>query len=214
MIRVVLQSMDQASILVDNENKYVRCGRGVLMYVAFLDASHTQANEESPEHGDHAAILDDARLQKAVDTLLKTKIFTHFTPELMNNQAQRLADVPQMDLLVIPQASLAGKINKKGNSVQFHSLIKDKEMVESLYYRFVHFLRLARNLNEEEIDINGLPLHESHFVEVDDEGHINPNHNHNVDWLKYNGRVVCGTFGNRQGLKFSSDGPFTHSFDL
>jgi len=122
-----------------------------MMYVAFLDSSHTQANEEGAEHGDHTAIFDDERLQKAVNTLLKTKIFTHFTPEQMNNQSQSLQDVPQMDLLVIPQASLAGKINKKGNSVQFHSLIKNKETGESLYYRFVHFLRVARNVDENEI---------------------------------------------------------------
>ncbi|EPY33790.1 ubiquitin-like protein 5 [Strigomonas culicis] len=214
MIRVVLQSMDQGSLLIDNESKYVRCGRGVLMYVAFLDASHAKTNDATTEHGDHASILDDERLQKAVNTLLRTKIFTHFSPEQMSNQAQSLEEVPRMDLLVVPQASLAGKINKKGNTVQFHSLIKNKETCESLYYRFVHLLRVARNVNEEEIDINGLPLHESHFVEMDDDGNINPNRNHHRDWLKYNGRVVCGTFGNRQGLRFASEGPFTHSFDL
>ena len=26
--------------------------------------------------------------------------------------------------------------------------------------------------------------------------------------------VHCGVFGNRQGLKIESDGPFTHSFDI
>ena len=185
-IRVVLQAMDQAHLLVDNEEKYVRAGRGVMVYIAFL------AND------DGAAITDDD-LRHGVDMLLETKIFTHFSPEKMITRPQSLAECPEVDILIVPQASLGGKV-KKGHSVQFHQLVP-KDVGAALYDRFCHLVRAARGVDETQVDANGAPLSEADAPKAE-------------GWIKYNHRVISGTFGNRQGLRFESEGPFTHTFDL
>ncbi|KAG5467976.1 hypothetical protein LSCM4_01063 [Leishmania orientalis] len=184
-IRVVLQAMDQAQLLVDNIEKYVRAGRGAIVYIAFL------------ADGDGTEITDEA-VRHSVDILLQTKIFTHFSPEKMITRPQSLEECPEMDILIVPQASLGGKL--KGRSVQFHQLV-DKAVGAALYGRFCHFVRVARGVDETRVDANGAPLNQEDA----------PNAG---GWIKYNSRVISGTFGNRQGLRFESEGPFTHAFDI
>ncbi|KPA82429.1 hypothetical protein ABB37_03498 [Leptomonas pyrrhocoris] len=185
-IRVVLQAMDQGYLLVDNDEKYVRAGRGVMLYIAFLaDAKD--------------GTISDAELQRAVDVLLQTKIFTHFSPEKMITRPQSLAECPEMDILIVPQASLGGKV-KKGHSVQFHELVP-KDVGAALYDRLCHFIRVARGVNEALVDANGAPINEDDAPKAE-------------GWIKYSGRVISGTFGNRQGLRFESEGPFTHVFEI
>ncbi|AYU82681.1 conserved hypothetical protein [Leishmania infantum JPCM5] len=184
-IRVMLQAMDQGHLLVNNVDKYVRAGRGVMVYIAFLSDR------------DSAPITDEA-LRHAVDVLLQTKIFTHFSPEKMINQPQSLEECPEMDILIVPQASLGGKV--KGRSVQFHQLVA-KGVGAALYDRFCHFVRVARGVDESRVDANGAPLNEGDAPKAE-------------GWIKYNSRVISGTFGNRQGLRFESEGPFTHMFDI
>ncbi|GET92403.1 hypothetical protein, conserved [Leishmania tarentolae] len=183
-IRIVLQAMDQGHLLVNNVDKYVRTGRGVMVYIAFLSDK------------DGAPITDEA-LRHAVNMLLQTKIFTHLSPEKMVTRPQSLEECPEMDILIVPQASLGGKT--KGHSVQFHQLVA-KDVGAALYDRFCHFVRVARGVDESRVDINGASLDED---VPKAEG-----------WIKYNSRVISGTFGNRQGLRFESEGPFTHMFDI
>lgn len=185
-IRVVLQAMDQGYVLVDNDEKYVRAGRGVMVYIAFLvDDSGDTISDDDLRHG--------------VDVLLHTKIFTHFSPEKMITRPQSLAEVPEVDILIVPQASLGGKV-KKGHSVQFHQLVP-KDVGAALYDRFCHFVRVARGVDLATVDANGAPLNEADAPKAE-------------GWIKYNHRVISGTFGNRQGLRFESEGPFTHTFDI
>ncbi|KAG5468383.1 hypothetical protein LSCM1_02363 [Leishmania martiniquensis] len=184
-IRVVLQAMDQAHLLVDNIDRYVRTGRGAIVYIAFL------------ADGDDTQITDEA-LRRSVDVLLQTKIFTHFSPEKMISRPQSLEECPEMDIVIVPQASLGGKL--KGRSVQFHQLV-DKAVGAALYDRFCHFVRIARGVDETSVDANGAPLKEQDAPAGD-------------GWIKYNSRVISGTFGNRQGLRLESEGPFTHVFDI
>lgn len=210
-IRVILQSISQASLLVDNEQKYVHCGRGVLVYVAFIkaDTAPKQRPRGSTEESvdDHSDGITDEDVAQAVCTLLDTSIFTHFSPERMVARAQSLAESPQMDIMIVPQASLGGKINKKGHTVQFHHLVS-KDIGEALYNRFCHHFRVARGVNEDEVDANGVSL------KAAEEGLCTTTSNRSEKWVKYNGRVISGTFGNRQGLYMESDGPFTHTFDF
>ncbi|XP_050340533.1 putative D-tyrosyl-tRNA(Tyr) deacylase 2 [Bactrocera neohumeralis] len=194
-IRVILQGISQASLLVDNDEKYVHCGRGVLVYVAFLKPDKDTGG------------ITDEDVARAVHTLLETNIFTHFNPEKMVARAQSLAECPKVDIMIVPQASLGGKINKKGHSVQFHHLVS-KDIGEALYERFCHHFRVARGINEEVVDANGVSLNAA------EEGLCTTESNKPEKWVKYDGRVVSGTFGNRQGLFIESDGPFTHTFDL
>lgn len=185
-IRVVLQAMDQAHLLVDNLERYVRAGRGVMVYIAFL------------ADDDGTPITDDA-LRHGVEVLLQTKIFTHFSPEKMISRPQSLDESPEMDILIVPQASLGGKV-KKGHSVQFHQLVA-KDVGATLYDRFCHFVRVARGVDVARVDANGAPLDEADAPKAQ-------------GWIKYNSRVISGTFGNRQGLRFETEGPFTHTFDI
>lgn len=185
-VRVVLQAMDQASLLIDNDEQYIRTGRGVLVYVSFINSGDAPVTEED--------------VKRAVNTVVQTKIFTHLCPERMLTTPQSLEDHPKMDILIVPQASLGG--NLKGKTVQFHHLVNRAEG-EKLYNAFCRHMRAARGIDNDAVDANGCPL-----VAVaggpSSEG----------DWVKYDGRVYNGVFGNRQGLKLESDGPFAHTFDL
>ncbi|KAG5494068.1 hypothetical protein JKF63_01902 [Porcisia hertigi] len=185
VIRLVLQAMDQGHLLVNNIDRYVRTGRGVMVYIAFL------------ADGDNNQITDEA-LQRSVDVMLRTKIFTHFSPEKMISRPQSLEECPEMDILIVPQASLGGKV--KGRTVQFHQLVA-KDVGTALYDRFCHYVRVARGVDETLVDVNGAPLSQDEAPNAE-------------GWIKYNSRVISGTFGNRQGLRFESEGPFTHSFDI
>ncbi|KAL0525910.1 LOW QUALITY PROTEIN: putative D-Tyr-tRNA(Tyr) deacylase [Leishmania naiffi] len=166
-------------------DKYVHTGRGVMVYIAFIS------------DGDSTSVTDE-QLRRGVDVLLQTKIFTHFSPEKMISRPLSLEECPEMDILIVPQASLGGKV--KGRSVQFHQLVP-KDVSAALYDRFCHFVRVARGVDETRVDANGASLSEERVPEA-------------ASWIKYNSRVISGTFGNRQGLRFETDGPFTHTFDI
>ncbi|KAF8276986.1 putative D-Tyr-tRNA(Tyr) deacylase [Trypanosoma cruzi] len=177
-IRVVLQSIEKAAILVDNAERYVSVGRGVVIYVAFM--------------GD----TDDAALQQAITAIMNGRIFQRILQEGSPvTSVASLKDCCDADILVVPQASLAGKL--KGRSVQFHGLV-DKSRGSLLYDRFCQLLRAARSIDTSSVDANGVPL----------DGLASTQEAENV------GRVISGTYGNRQGLKMESEGPLTHFFDF
>lgn len=190
-VRLVLQGVDQVSLLVDNESKYVRAGRGVLIYVAFLKDGEVDN-------------VSEAQIEKAVHTLLHTKIFTHLCPERMVTGPQALCDHPHVDLVIVPQASLGGKA--KGTGVQFHQLL-DKDKSQKAYETFCHLMRIGRGVDEETVDRNGVKLPAVAAARPDIVAQ-------DSNWIKYEGRVLSGTFGNRQGLKMESDGPFTHYLEI
>lgn len=207
-IRVILQGIAQASLLVDNEEQYVHCGRGVLMYVAFIKPDKKQPHhDDEAADKDHTGGISDEDVANAVEVLMQTRIYTHFSPETMATHAQSLEECPQVDIMIVPQASLSGKINKKGHSVQFHGLVS-KDVGGALYERFCHHIRVARTIDEERIDVNGVPL------DVQPGDPVRSATQRPEKWIKYNGHVLSGTFGNRQGLCLESDGPFTHTFDF
>lgn len=192
---MVLQAIDQASLLVDNESQYVTAGRGVLIYVSFV------------KNAEGAAEITTEVMDRAVETVLQTKIFTHFCPERMVTGPQALVDHPHVDIMIVPQASLGGK--PKGRAMQFHQLLpKDKS--EEAYDEFCHRIRLARGVDEETVDVNGARLPETLKKRPNVTGETEDGR----PWLKYDGRVVCGTFGNRQGLRMDSDGPFSHYLEI
>eukprot|EP01059_Diplonema_ambulator_P009207 TRINITY_DN19039_c0_g2_i1.p1 TRINITY_DN19039_c0_g2~~TRINITY_DN19039_c0_g2_i1.p1 ORF type:complete len:180 (+),score=33.51 TRINITY_DN19039_c0_g2_i1:52-540(+) len=159
-MRVVLQSVERASLLVDNVDKWVNINRGIIVYVSFLK----EANREVAA--------------RAANDVLKAKIFLHVDDDCNRGRA-----VPALgegwDIMVIPQATLAGKI--KGKQAQYHSQF-DKAEGEALYQYFCETLRNILEAEKRE-DSAAPPT------------------------------LQCGTYGNRQGLKFESLGPFTHSLE-
>ncbi|KAH9577194.1 D-aminoacyl-tRNA deacylase DTD [Trypanosoma melophagium] len=177
-IRIVLQNIAKGSLLVDNAERYLSVGRGMIVYIAFL-------NE-----------IDDDALQRAVKTIMTAKVLQH--PSRGENSSQIMTSLEKWldaDILVVPQAALGGKLN--GSNVQFHSLV-NKTKGSELYSRFCQLLREARGINPTTVDANGSP----------------PEGITNLDVSRSGGRVINGTYGNRQGLKFESDGPLSHFFDL
>ena len=91
-----------------------------------------------------------------------------------------------LDILIIPQASLAGKA--KNGMVQFHALV-EKEEGKHLYEVFVQSLEAVYKAK--------YASSESHKE--------NPEHEISVK---------SGVYGNRQGLRFVSDGPNSNFFEF
>nr|CCC90004.1 conserved hypothetical protein [Trypanosoma congolense IL3000] len=173
-IRVALQSVEEAELLLDNKQRYASIGRGVIVYVAFLGS----INEEA--------------LKKALDMLLTANVFHHLEPDgTLTDQSTSLSNYPSADVLIVPQASLGGKL--KGRNVQFHALVAKSEG-SPLYDRFVKLMREARGIDLTTVDANGVPL---------------PGQE-----MGPRGRVISGTWGNQQALQLKSRGPLTHVLDL
>ncbi|ORC93742.1 Chain A, Structural Analysis Of A Probable Eukaryotic D-Amino Acid Trna Deacylase [Trypanosoma theileri] len=180
-IRVVLQSIAKGSILVDNAERYVNVGRGMIVYIAFLDD------------------IDDTALQRAVTTIMTAKVLQRPSLEEKEEGSSQfitsLEEWRDADILVVPQATLGGKL--KGRNVQFHSLVNKTRGLE-LFSRFCQLLREARGIDTNTVDANGSPLETIA----------------SVDGSCSASRVINGTYGNRQGLRFESDGPLSHFLDL
>jgi len=111
----VFQRVLKATLLINNVDKYVSIGKGVILYVSILKNT-TQ---------------EDVR--KAINNILQCKGICH--PVILNDkeEAVSIADSKECDVLVIPQASMSGKI--KGKQIQYHSLI-EKTSGEKIYLEF------------------------------------------------------------------------------
>ncbi|AAZ10729.1 D-Tyr-tRNA(Tyr) deacylase, putative [Trypanosoma equiperdum] len=173
-VRVALQSIEKASLLLDNEQRYGSVGRGALIYIAFI-----------------GAVSEDA-LKNAVDVILTANVFHNLSSsDALPRSSDSLSSFPSADVLIVPQASLGGKL--KGRNVQFHALVGKSEG-ELLYNQFCQLMRKARGVDSTTVDSNGVPLVGSA--------------------VGSSARVINGTWGNRQGLRLESQGPLTHVLDL
>jgi len=158
---VVMQQVEAADLLVDNVDKYEHVDKGVIIYICFLKDA-TKADIE----------------KIARDVVEASLVFKHAT-----QQSVSVLDCGA-DIMVIPQASLAGKLKDK--KLQFHSLINKQEGLV-LYMHFIECVReLIHSISSQDANtfLNGrFPL------------------------------LVHGTYSNRQGLKFNSSGPCTYQLD-
>ena len=161
-MRIILQSVERASLLVDNVDEWVHIGRGIIVYLSFLKGSTREM------------------ATKAVGEIVGAKIFPSVDMDLTRGRAVK-AGAQGWDFLVVPQATLAGKI--KGKQAQYHAQL-DKEEGAELYTFFCSALREA--VAAAERDTETAPTA---------------------------GTVQNGTYGNRQGLKMESLGPFTHMIE-
>ena len=202
-IRVVAQAVESAKLLVDNVSRFVSIGPGVVLYVAFLNG------------------CTDATVRLAVSSLATTRIFLLGVDRSADEASKAqggprakptsLVERPSTDVLVIPQATLAGKA--KGKVVQYHQQI-GKDEGHQLYHLFVDELR--RTLLPQDVlmmphDVNGVAVTTAQdgagaLEEGDGPAPPPPPRQHR--------QVLCGTYGNRQALSFDSEGPFSHSFEF
>eukprot|EP00922_Rhytidocystis_sp_ex-Travisia-forbesii_P037715 GHVS01056175.1.p1 GENE.GHVS01056175.1~~GHVS01056175.1.p1 ORF type:complete len:197 (-),score=31.07 GHVS01056175.1:1122-1712(-) len=121
--RLVIQRIDHASILLDNNSLWEEVGFGYVVFVAFLVGA------------------DESTVDKIVDTVFSVKHLllptstttTATTVSEPPSAPVSLSDYPSaVSVLLVPQSTLGGRI--KGASLQFHSLI-DKVRGQALYDR-------------------------------------------------------------------------------
>jgi D-Tyr-tRNAtyr deacylase len=175
-LRIVMQYVDSAQLLIDNVEQTVTIGSGVVVYVAFL--------------GD----VTEVAIDKAASVIAGVKIFSPAAGDRRAQSPQAPCSIAESDydVLIVPQATLAGKV--KGRLTQYHQQTA-KEKAEQLYSVFCLRVRQA---------VHG----PTWAIDVDQNGQ-----NHS----KQEGsgcRVLNGTFGNRQALQLSSSAPSTHFFEF
>lgn len=154
--RAVVMRCDACSLLVDNNDEWVHTGPGFVVGLCFLKGASAQGDT----------------VRKAVQTFISLPI-----GEREAQGSGKLAGTPctiaqagANEIMVVPQASLAGKMKNK--RMQYHNACK-KDLGEELYQNFAAMLA-------QELEV-----------------------------------VKHGTYGNTQGLKFSSVcGPFTTYFEF
>lgn len=119
-VRVVVQQVEQATLLIDNVAETTAIGNGVLVFVAFLKRDKKE--------------VADAEIKSAVSRILGAKI--HTVPGGPVKGTFRDDDnVVQRDVLVIPQATLCGKLKKNQPQPQYYAQI-EKELGAAVYERF------------------------------------------------------------------------------
>ena len=203
LVRIVAQRVTKAALLVDNVSRFVSIGDGVVLHVALL------------------AGVDEAAIDAAVKQVLQSRVF--ILPPIGATPEQRAAVTStdgtaatrpkpvaiaesDCDVLVVPQATLAGKV--KGKVMQYHGQAS-KDVAQTLYELFCRQLRGALLPPAEFAlprDANGccVTTTERDAAAADAaEGRASLTR-----------RVLNGTYGNRQALELSSPGPFTHLFEV
>lgn len=117
-VRVVLQQVEQATLLIDNVSETTSIGNGLIVFVAFLKRDN----------------VSDAEVRSAVSRILGAKI--HTVPGGPLKGTFRDEDnLVQRDVLVVPQATLCGKLKGKQPQPQYYGQIA-KELGAALYARF------------------------------------------------------------------------------
>eukprot|EP00164_Ancoracysta_twista_P010198 GFYU01015318.1.p1 GENE.GFYU01015318.1~~GFYU01015318.1.p1 ORF type:complete len:206 (+),score=29.09 GFYU01015318.1:46-618(+) len=188
-IRLVLQRVQRARLLLDNENEWGTIHQGVLIFLAFLKPV------ESPLSTDQISALqtkvgDDKQLMKAllsalpsntvefdenhIDKAVKAITSVKVCPNGEDGKPVGLSECAA-DVMVVPQASMGGIL--KGKAFQHHRNL-EKDVGEKAYSMFVSKLEDA---------LKGSSPSRS---------------------------VVCGTYGNRQALDIESAGPMSRFFEI
>mmetsp|Transcript_21634 Transcript_21634/g.29721 ORF Transcript_21634/g.29721 Transcript_21634/m.29721 type:complete len:210 (+) Transcript_21634:110-739(+) len=201
-LRVVLQHCRSAELLVDNQSRYVRIGPGIIIYVCFFKG------------------ISEKIVEQAAKEILTSKIYREFAGDGTAATATKPVNIQSSncDLLVIPQASIAGKL--KGKSLQHHQQI-DKETGQIMWENFISSLGKGlppmatirgetQQVSNEQGGLiqswppsSSLSIRECNGFEFEDGQKEN----------RTRRLLAFGTYGNRQGLNFASDGPFTLVFD-
>lgn len=205
-VRLVLQRVNSAALLVDNISRRVVMGKGVVCHCAFFDG----ANE--------------SHITKAIKLITESKLFAFEFPPPPPSAASTktedqkpiarpkpvaLVEDATLSLMIVPQASIAGRVKNKVG--QYHSQCK-KDQAEDLYKFFISSLRKILlpskfTANEDLLDLNG------ELAKKEEEGNDDDDDNKNeTETLPR--KVLNGTYGNIQALNFDSPGPMTHVLDV
>lgn len=219
-VRLVLQRVNSAALLVDNISRRVNMSKGVVCHCAFFEG----ANE--------------SHITKAVKLITESKLFAFefpppppsansttsddqkpIPPPPARPKPVSLVEDPSLDLMIVPQASIAGRM--KGKMVQYHGQCPKDQALE-LYTLFILSLRKTllppKFCVEGEsvvLDLNGelIVVEEKDKTGNDDEESAEGKKSKNeIGGLPR--KVLNGTYGNIQALNFDSPGPMTHVLDV
>ena len=128
-VRLLIQQSVEAKLKLPND-EVLHVSHGVVVFVCMLQG------------------VSEEKVSKAVSTILKVKLSEELEKdedddgeEKKGNKRQSAKDIKR-DILVIPQATLGGKL--KGNSVQYHQNIKPEEG-EKYFHQFCDQLQLLHS---------------------------------------------------------------------
>jgi D-aminoacyl-tRNA deacylase len=202
-IRMVLQRVNTAALLVDNiSRRVVLKNQGIICHIAMFDG------------------VNETHIPKAVKLITESKLYAFGT---VGENAARpkpisLVEDPTVSLMIIPQASIAGRV--KGKTAQYHSQCS-KDIAQDLYNLFISSLRKALLPAEilDKLDVNGELIAENNNntakednINDDDQAEgKNIEKKKQPELPRY---VLNGTYGNTQALSFDSSGPMTHVLDV
>ncbi len=187
LLQVVTQRVAKCRLMVsEEEDKWISSGAGLVVYASFIHSSHV----EEP--------LDQLRLGKAVKSLMNSKLCTSSGWREDHSDAasiQGLLEASDTDtptnIVVIPQATLAGKVKPGDKYLKYHRQI-DKERSYLLYAQLL-----------------------TTIVQYFDNTALAP------DLTTSSCRIIpdklylhWGTYSKRQGFEFISTGPSTHYFEF
>ena len=201
-MKIVIQHCNSAQLLTNNVDQYVQINKGAILYVCFLKG------------------ITQKVVEKAVKELRSGKIFRETAGDGTSAGASKpvtLFDVG-CDLLVIPQASIAGKLKSK--TLQHHNQVDKvtgKEMWQFFLTNLASSFSDASAPKPEKPTPPEDPSKQATISILGEKEGENPLEGCNGFVLpsqKNPERILAfGTYGNRQGLKFESDGPFTLVFE-
>ena len=183
-VQIVTQRISSSKLLVsESEDRWIHTGPGLVLYVSFITSSE-------PEHA--SPLID--RFAKIIKGLMTAKLATvsgwktdHSDAESVQNLVNNTDLGEPFNLVVIPQATLAGKLKPGDKYLKYHRQV-DKDRGLQLYRAFL--VELAKFFSSQTIDV------------TTNQCEIVPN------------RLVLswGTYGGRQGFEMVSTGPSTHFF--
>ena len=166
------------------ENQWISVGPGLVIYVSFINGDN--------DMGDSVVCL-----KKVVKSLINAKLATssgwisdHSDAESIANLVSQSENVT--NLVVIPQATLAGKLKLGDKYLKYHRQV-EKEKSFNLYSLFLDELA-------------------GYFDPVKSINH--PSSSSLLEIIPGKLNLIWGTFGNRQGFEFVSTGPSTHYFEF
>ena len=199
-MKIVIQHCNSAELLTDNVGQYVRVNKGAILYVCFLKG------------------ITQKVVEKAVKELRTGKIFRETAGDGTSAGASKPVTLfaTGCDLLVVPQASIAGKLKSK--TLQHHNQV-DKVTGLEMWQFFLSTLVSSfsdSSASPPEIVPPEDPKTQATIAKWDVKGEnvLEGCNGFALPTQKNSGRVLAfGTYGNRQGLTFQSDGPFTLVFE-
>jgi D-Tyr-tRNAtyr deacylase len=148
------------------------------MYVGFIIDDVAASDEEKLE----------SRFSKIIKGLMNAKLATFSGWKTDHSDACsvcELARTSPCNIIIVPQATLAGKLKCGDKYLKYHRQIgrdRSRELYEALVEEVIKFF--SKDAPQSRANLH-------------DCGNV---------------KVIRGTFGGRQGFEFSSTGPSTHSF--